>query len=363
MPNSSGGATRQFIKLPGSRRRRLGFLAVYLAFLSVLLWGGYRLYWNLEFGVPIAAPIEVWDIYFPEIRKSGVLTAEIQSNDGHFDVLMLGASTIEKGWGNVEELLLSELKEELDQPIRIFNLATIAHTSRDSEIKASRLSEIPFDLILVYDGINDCRMNNCPTEMFRDDYSHCGRYFSFEKRRRAGPPLLPVNMQDSLMDFIHLGTPDPNLLEFGSILKTPAPFRQNLQSIVQVAQQHQSLLVLNTFAVHIPDGYTDEKLKNGELDFGTRERSNRCPLEMWGRKPDVIRCVQAHNAAIEQISNQGDSHILLVDQAKLLSNDGLNFVDACHFTDQGCRRFVDNLMTVLSPALRQRTTPNLTTTP
>jgi len=345
---------KQVVRWPRSWKRRLIFSGVYLLFLVGLGWGGCRLYWKLKFDVPLTSSASVWDYFFPEIRRSGVLDANIKPDDEFLDVLMLGASTIESGWGNVEGILRSKLKLEFGDSIRIFNLATIAHTSRDSALKSKHLADKAFDLTIVYDGFNDCRMNNCSSDLFQNDYSHCARYRSFERRRVAGTIILPPELNQTLERTIGLGAPDTNLLQFGSDLKTPQPFRNNLESILEVAHQQRGLVILNTFAFHIPDGYSDEKLKRGELDFGSRAGSNRCPLQMWGRQSDVVSCVRAHNQVIKDLAKQQIQEVVLVDQARLLSDDGKNFTDVCHFTDLGCQRFVANLMDQVVPRLKSR---------
>jgi hypothetical protein len=321
-------------------------------FLAALAWFGGRLFWKWRFGVPLTTNASVWDFFFPELRRSGVRDADIRPDDGILDVVLLGASTLEHGWGNIEDLLLEGLKQEFGPQVRVFNLSVIAHTSRDSALKFSQIADKPFDVVLIYDGFNDCRMNCCPAELFRDDYTHCARYQSFEKRKQAGTIMLPVS--NAVDDTIGLGTPEPAVAEFGATLKTPVPFERNLAEIVEAVKKQHGIVVLNTFASHIPDNYSDEKLKRGQLDFGTRAGSERCPLEMWGRKADVVKCLKVHNDVIRELARQNSEKVLLVDQAQKLSADGQNFVDACHFTDLGCRRFDDHVLAELKPALRQR---------
>lgn len=347
-----GVAPLRIVYLPRSSARRVLFLGVYFLFLAALLWFGGRLFWKWRFGVPLTTSASVWDFYFPELRTSGLLDAEIKADDGVLDVVLLGASTLERGWGNIEELLLEGLKREFGSQVRVFNLSVIAQTSRDSALKFSQIADAPFDVVLIYDGFNDCRMNCCPPELFRDDYTHCARYLSFEKRKQAGTIMLAG--ASTANNTIGLGTPEPDIAKFGAELKTPAPFERNLASIVKAVRKQHGLVVLNTFASHIPDDYTDEKLKRGELDFGTRTGSERCPLEMWGRKQDVVKCLLVHNQVIQELARQNSDGVVLIDQAQKLSADGRNFIDACHFTDLGCQRFVDAVLTELKPALNAR---------
>src|SRR5258707_744797 len=67
----------------------------------------------------------------------------------------------------------------------------VAGSSRDSLIKYLQLGDDQFELVIVYDGINDVRMNCCPREQFRDDYSHCSWYYEIQKLIDAG--RMPAN--------------------------------------------------------------------------------------------------------------------------------------------------------------------------
>ncbi|MDB5384716.1 MAG: hypothetical protein JWM11_362 [Planctomycetaceae bacterium] len=354
LPQNSPRVRARVIFLPQSWKRKTLFVGIYLLFLMFLVWGGGRLFWKWKFGVPLTAKADVWDYYFPELRSSGVLDADVRPDDDVLDVVLLGASTLEKGWANIDELLLEALKQEWGGPIRVFNLAVIAHTSRDSLLKFSRIAGKPFDVVLIYDGFNDCRMNNCPPELFREDYTHCSRYASFEDRKRRGSIMRPLDTMNLTEPLIGLGSPDLEAAKFGVLLKTPEPFRQNLNRILELARAQGSLVVLNTFASHIPEDYTDEKLQRGEMDFGKKEGAQRCPLEMWGRKSDVVTCVRVHNEVIQQVAQQDPKTVLLIDQAARLSGDGQNFIDVCHFTDQGCRNFVGHVMAKLGPWVKAR---------
>lgn len=345
---------RQLVHLPRSTGRRFLFVGCYLVFLVAVTWAGYRLYWNWKLGVPLTGSIEVWDHYYLELRRSGALTADVRPDDEFLDVVMLGGSTLENSWGDIEALLKTGLQRELGDShrVRVFNLAMVAHTSRDSLLKFSRIADKPFDLILIYDGFNDCRLNNCPPEMFRDDYTHCVWYRAMEKRRKAGTVTLP-------QELLH-GTPtiemrpDSQFLQYGGDLKTPGPFRQNLEEILTLAKRQESLVVLQTFAYHIPPNYSDAKFKRGELDYSHQRGLNHCALELWGTAPNVVKCVDAHNGIIRELARTDPGHTVFVDQHRLIPHDGRHFIDACHLTDAGCRKFVDNLLPSVVKRLRDR---------
>lgn len=345
---------RPFGQWPRSPFRRALFGLIYLLFLGSLLWGGSWAYLSWKVGKPLSSRLDIWEYFYPELHTSGVLTAEIRTDDDSIDVLMLGASTINRAFGDVEARLKAGLQREFGERVRIYNLAKIAHTSRDSATKYSRIKDRPFDVIVIYDGFNDCRMNNCVPGSFRDDYTHCAWYNGFRKRQLAGTISLPQELMGDVTHVIGIGEPDQNLMQYGGELKTPGPFRHNLEEILTAAQDQHSLVVLQTFAYHIPADYTLDKFVAGKLDYGSRSESKPCPLHMWGRPRDIARCVETHNQVIRDLAREHPQRTLFVDQDRSLSHTGKYFVDGCHFTDEGCRQFVDNLLPSLIQRLRDQ---------
>ena len=343
------------VRWPRSTGRRLLFLGVYGLFLWGLYWGAAKVYWRVHAGVPLQETPRVWDHYYPNLRQSGVLDAEMKLGDETVDVLMLGGSTIEHGWGNVEELLQAGLARALHRPVRIFNLATIAHTSRDSALKFSQVRDKPFDLVLVYDGFNDVRMNNCPPDIFRDDYTHCSWYRAMEARVKAGKVNLPQTLLEpiaNLRDTIGQGGMErPEWAKFGCDVKTAEPLRNNLAEIVEGTEQAGGVPLLMTFAWHIPADYSREKFDRQELDYGPTFMSKPCGVEMWGLPECVGPAVETHNRVIRELAEE-HPRAVFVDQARLMNGDPANFADPCHLTAQGCRTFVDNLLPAVVACFR-----------
>lgn len=317
--------------------------------------GGIATWMWVSHGLTLTESVDVWEFYYPVLNTSGVKTAKIAPHDGALDVLLLGASTIEHGWGNVAELLQTDLERQFRKRVRIYNLAMIAHTSRDSVLKLRHLQHKPFDVILVYDGINDCRMNCCPTEVYRPDYSHCAWYAGFEERLAAGKISLPVVLGNQVRQRIGLGEPDDQWRAEGRTLKTPAAFRENIAEIIQIARQQGSLVVLQSFATHLPRNYTDELFRAGQLDYPPFEQSRQaCPVQMWGTPEGVRNGVAAHNQILRELAAANLQDVVFVDQAREIPADGRHFIDVCHFTPQGCRSFVDNLLPRLVQHLQTR---------
>lgn len=327
---------------------------MYLTFLLALLWAGSAVFWAVWSGVPIHEQPRIWDVYYPQLRRSGALEADLRSDDGSFDVLMLGASVIDPSFGSIEAQLRDQLVRKFAGRARVFNVATSAHTTRDSLNKFEYLCEQGkhFDLVLVYDAINDVRMNNCPPGAFRNDYTHCGWYSSFERRKAAGSLTLPISEQvRTVGELISLGEDSPNLRQFGSDIRTPAAYRQNLAEIVRLARERGSEVLLVSFAWFIPEDYTFEALTAKSLDYSYAPVS--CSVEMWGEPDAVRKTLNAHNAVVRDLV-QEHPDIRFADVEAAIPRRGEFFIDPCHLTEVGCRRFVEAVWPQIDAAARRQ---------
>lgn len=322
-------------------RRRFLFGMIYVGYVAALGWLGIKAYWYIEFDVPLTRTVhadDVWQTYYPELWKSGVIDAEMSDDDGTFDVLLLGGSVLEQTAEEMER----QLKSRHGDRVRVFNLAISAHTTRDSFQKFSRLHEDKrFDLIVVYHGINDVRMNCCPRKDFRDDYSHCSWYASFQRRIKAGTLLTEGIAAAATRGKIGLGAPDEEMLDHGSDIKTESGFRENIKAIVDRAASVGTPVLLMTFAYYLTPDYSRAGFENGELDYG--DGQFQLAVEIWGRSQTVAATIDAHNRVLFGLSDRSDK-VLFVDQRKQMPRDGRHFSDPCHLTENGIRKFVDNLM-------------------
>jgi len=343
--------SRRWIHLPASRPRQVAFVGVYLLFCLALVLVGSRLFWKVRADVPLTETAFIWDCFYPEIRRSKVEQASTRHADGYFDVLLLGGSVLEPSWGTIESELTSKLRTELPNAFRVFNLGHAAHTSRDSLIKYQHLAAEEFELVIVYDGINDVRMNYCPAEDFRDDYSHFAWYRSVQRRIARGEMKIPAGMIDpALMVQTVISAEQVNewRVKIGSEVRTTRTLRSNLENIVDLSASRGDSLILLTFACDIPAEYAREKFANHELAYGAG-RNNACGAELWGRPEYVAAAVDAQNVAIRDLAAH-NPNVVCVDQDRLLPKQQRLFADPCHLTDKGCRRFVDHLW----PAVERR---------
>src|SRR5262249_33329886 len=149
--------------------RSLAFVVLCLASLELAA----RLFWRSH-GVPFAHPERVLQAYYPGLAKIDQRNPKWVAARAH--VLLLGGSTLHPRWGTVQEELREQLAFAGYRDVRLFNLAGPGLTSRDSRLVYEAIGHEHFDLVLVYDGINEARANNVPPDLFRDDYGHYGWY-------------------------------------------------------------------------------------------------------------------------------------------------------------------------------------------
>ena len=320
---------------PARRRWRPGYVVLYVVYLLLLAFGGLELFWRLRVGSSVvepAGPEAIWSLYYREMDQEKVLELEPSLTDEQFDVLLLGGSVAEQ----VKGALQAEFEKRLDQPVHICNLARSGHSSRDSLIKYRRIQGKPFDCVLVYNGINDVPLNYVAASDFRDDYTHCGWYLTFNRRLESGQ-LVITDLKDDLA-IIGSSRPTPAFFKYGTQVKTNRAVAQNLRQIVELAQAAGSQTLLMTFAWHLPDDYTQKRFEAGELDYGEGEFS--IEVEFWGRAEHLPGIMEAQNESIRRLARETGTG--LVDQAKLIK-EGRYFSDVCHLTPLGCRFFAENV--------------------
>lgn len=329
-------------------------LIVYLFYLLLLLEITSRVYLSVTQNVPFFAPQETIYTFYPELRA--IEAAEIEASDDYFDVLLLGGSVLRPEWGNVPEALKRQLSEMAGKKIRIHNASAQGHTSRDSYFKYRHLRDIPFDAVFFYHGINEARTNNCPPQLFREDYSHYYqwysllnlydqhpemRWFSFPYTFRLG--WLLWQEEKNKAKKIEPGRLNPGWLKYGSQIKSHLALQKNLQAIRDIAKGKQEKIFIGTFAYHIPDNYTRLKFQRRQLDY----RRHRSAIELWGMPESVRLALLRHNEIIRQFTMQNPS-TTLIDLQATMPRGKINFDDICHLTRKGSNTFAKRIAEKLS---------------
>jgi lysophospholipase L1-like esterase len=333
---------RPRLYLPSRAGRRWLFVSIWLAFCGSLLWLAGKSYWWFTAAVPPTQAPSVWDHHFPLLRRSGLLDQVTRHEDDRFDVLLLGGSVLVPGWTRVQAELEQRLAEALPERYRLFNLGESGYTSRDSLIQYEHLADHQFDLVLVYDGINDVRMNCCPPEEFRDDYTHFSRYAAIGRHLAAGQINLPRAALDRLqvvVGTLPYGTTHPQLLQYGANSQSARTLAANVAEITRLARERHDPLLLLTYAWYIPADYSEDRFKGGELDYG-QENVRACTVEIWGNPPDVIQALTLQNDRLRELAARSPE-VIFVDLARALPATGAHFVDPCHLTQEGSRRWVE----------------------
>jgi len=330
-------------------RTRFAFGLLLAALWFVGLEVAARTYWWLDKDVDPFAFDGLIRAFYPELRDA----KQSRTNDQRYDLLLLGASALNFASRSITE----RLERELERPVRVHNIALPSHSTLDSLYKYQSIpDDRRFDLVVVYHGINDVRANNVPAEFFQADYSHYSWYaavnalFEHPEHRFVNFPYTLRVLSLSVTELIGLRlvvpqhVPRDEWLEFGAEVKTSAPFRSNLEGILELSRERGERLAIMSFATFVPPDYSEKKFKAGELAYTPTERAS--PIEIWGRGEHVLAGVAAHNEVIREVVAAAPD-VLFIDQENLIPKDGMYFVDVCHFSEEGLEVFADHLVTAV----------------
>lgn len=328
--------------------KNVALISIYILFLLILFEVSSRAFWAVR-GVPFLRPEEIiTHQFYPELRW--VKERKIDSENGYFDVLLLGGSVLHDDFGDVGQILLEKLTFGTKSNVRIHNVSENTHTSLDSYYKYKHLQEKDFDLVIFYHGINEVRANNIPPPLFRSDYSHYGWYEqinAFEEYSEIGLLTIPytlrylwleVKIRVNSDDYISVHSGKKEWVEFGRNIWSKASFENNLMKILEIAERKNENVLLMTFAFHVPEDYSLTKFKSKSLDYDL----HLLPIELWGSPENVVSGIAAHNRVIESLADRYNN-VTLIDQNMLIPKRGQYFNDICHLTHQGSKVFADNI--------------------
>lgn len=327
---------------------------IYLFYLILLLEATSRIYLSVTQNVPFFAPQETIYTFYPELRA--IEASGTAASDDYFDVLLLGGSVLRPEWGNVPAALSRELLQKPGLKIRIHNAAAQGHTSRDSYFKYRYLRHMSFDAVFFYHGINETRTNNCPPELFREDYSHYYQWYSLlnlydqhpEMRWLSFPYTIRLGWllwqeEKNKTKKIKPGRLNPQWLKYGNQVKSHLALQKNLQAITQIAGEKQEKIFIGTFSYHMPDNYSIRKFQRRQLDYGR----HRSAIELWGQPENVRLALLRHNEIIRQFTLQNPG-TTIIDLQATLPVGKTNFDDICHLTEKGSIAFAKRIAEKLS---------------
>ena len=336
-----------------SRLARLLFFAVILV---VAAEASARIFWRVSYGVSLRDARHVLLAFYPELRRvEGIRPSR---HDDFYDILILGGSVLHRDWGAVEQAIVEQLARGGHFNLRVSNLAMPGHTSRDSLLKYAAVEDARFDIVILYEGINDARALNAPPDVFREDYSHYAWYeivnamAPYHGTARFALPhtvrYLSIQIHQMLMSrrYVPQGPPPA---DFGNETRGIASFTHNLTSLLEIASRRRDPVTLMTFATYVPADYSLDAFRRHALDYDL----HLSPIDLWGPPQGVIAMIARQNEVIRSLA-AGNPHVLFVDQATLMPTGAKYFNDVCHLTMPGALAFVAPLVEALKPTFQTR---------
>lgn len=352
-----------------STRRKLTFWAIFFGFSILLFEFFFRVFFAISYGKAsvVWRPFNALDHYYPGIIDE--LNKDLVKNDETFDLLILGGSVLTEQWGDILKELEVLAQDSLQNQVRFHNLATPAHTTRDSRLKYQLLMDKPYDGVFVYHGINSVRFNNCPDSVFNKEYNHVDFYMKVNTiatnpwSHYSILPLLYQTLKTNIFrayaeeHFLPFHAPTKGShkewIAFGTDIKTAESFKENLTYIIDKAVEKRQFVFLSSFAYYIPNNYSFELFKKNALDYGR----HRNPVELWGTVETVSKGLDMHNEVIKRIEKKyaESPYFFSVDENAELNKDKYTFDDLCHLTLKGSRDFAINLLPAIDSALHNYT--------
>ena len=253
---------------------------------------------------------------------------------------------------------------ERDLSVRVVSTGVPAHTSFDSRWKYQYWYRgYDFDLVVLYDGINDARANNYPREVYRDDYSQFPYYqryapvfgwidrhpilsrsfaltFGVSLVQRARVQLAPAFQREAPYNN---PLDDPWLAE-GADLKTVPAFSHNVEEVLRIAGERGQRVLLLTYAYYLPADYSNERFFSQQTDYTFMPES--VATEVWGLKQNVVAAIEAQNEALRAIAAR-HPEALFFDMERFIPKRREYWIDICHWTDLGRETFARGVLEAL----------------
>jgi len=345
------------------RRRRpwksAAMVAMYLVYLVILIEIASRAFLAICYDTSFLRTHDFIYHFYPELKvaERGISRGKPDA----FRILFLGGSVISSRYCKVDSILGTMIAAQTDRTIESCNMALKAQTSRDTWYKYRHLEKYHFDLLVLYHGINELRTNNCPEQIYRDDYSHYSFYH--ELNTLMDHPELPVisfpaaahllfhktRKSCGLLKYLPRHEPPDDWMKYGLKIRSAQALRTNLENVITRANSNGLKVALMSFAYHIPDDYSKESFAARQLDYDDHLH----PIELWGNPLCVKRGLVVHNQVLRELGRKYP-HVCFIDQEVLLKRGKANFRDVCHLTENGAVEFARNMFDHLSPEIWAR---------
>jgi lysophospholipase L1-like esterase len=248
---------------------------------------------------------------------------------GTVRVLTLGGSVLFNR--HFPERLRARLAPAAGGRLELVGAALRAHTSRSSLLKWRVLAPYDFDVVWIYEGINDLYANHVEPSRYREDYAHLGRWY-------VRGPLLDRSVVARLVYNEWLHRPEPGA-PVASGFRSVETLRANLRELVASVRAQGGTPVLSTFAWSIPADYDRAAFERGALGYDNPERYDAVPAEYWGPPEWLREGLQRTNVMIHELARELE--VDLFDAERVLGHEPRWFGDPCHPSDAGVERMID----------------------
>ncbi len=337
-----------------SKKRRKRFLKLLFVGMCVLLLleVSARLFCWYRYDVSPLHPDELLWVMYPGLQA--VDGVQITKSDGQFDIALIGASVLQQVYHSKK--LQATLADRYGGQTRLFGFTHGGMTSLDSLFQLQLLEDKPFDLIVLCQSINELRLNNCPDDVFRADYSHLDRLRIYRQRVEGGSfnfalPILREGIRKALVKepwSESVSSENLAMAAHGARIKTGPSLEANLRAIIRLARERETRVILMTFPYYLPPDYTREKYEAARLDY---DEETFAPVEYWGLPSNIVKGLEAHNEVIRRVGTE--EGVVFIDQAARIPQRGDLFRDICHYSEAGTERFVANLLPAIYEAVER----------
>jgi len=274
------------------------------------------------------------------------------------DLLVLGGSVMVPGFGDVPGRIADELAARGMTNVVVHNASLAGHTSRDSRFKyETLLADREFDIVFIYHGINEVRANNCPTDIYRDDYGHYAWYAYMGAAERCLDSIqitaIPYAFEIARIKyrqaggqetFVPIGQPRDAWLAEGATVKTERAFRANISAIADHALARGARVIMASFAHYLPGNYNRDAFWSGTLDYAPGGYS----VDLWGLPETVMAGLAVHNRVLREIA-EARPEVTFVDMDACIPKEGKQFQDICHLSHaHGAPQFARHLVDALA---------------
>lgn len=330
------------------------FLFVWLYFLIEL---SIRSFFVAYYEIPFFAPKQIIYHYYPQVKRINQQYA--MSPASKQKILVLSSSALTDEWGRFQENLQSALDSIVGpEQSEVFNASGVGFSSSDNLNTYQLLSELSFDKVVFYNAINDMRFNNCPDEVYENDYTHAfwnneiDCIFSHSEMNYTVVPFFfdfiyqVLYQQFNKEQFI----PDhysekPEWLKYGRDFKSLKSFRKYLDKILKEIPDSTDFYLFS-FAYFIPENYSLEGFNNRSVAYNFHTNSRE--VENWGKPENVAGFLEASYTIVDSLAQKYEHSFYPI---HLQMDRSLYFADVCHYSPEGMDVFANRVAVSISKDL------------